>query len=319
MSYSNTNNNNNWVMDDFDIESQNIDNQSYNNVSIDGYDCITTSYIPTLHEFNYDISNNKQDEYCAWELDKYQNVVPIQDVNDSSNQEFETSDEDIDDEYIVNESSSDESSSDEISDDESSSDEISDDESSSDESSSDDESSSSDESSSDESSSDESSSDEISSDESSSEEEDIVIENEGSTYINYYENKTKPPPPSRTPPILKPKKLEYKFYMDQSKLTTKFSSEFKKHYFDIYQVFDHITLGRSFADEYYIELNNMVCDMVFGISVDELSSEHKFVSETYSFHGKKYNKTIVMYNVQQFPMVSYALLYWATNNPEKIA
>ena len=292
MSYSNTNNNNNWVMDDFDIESQNIDNQSYNNVSIDGYDCITTSYIPTLHEFNYDISNNKQDEYCAWELDKYQNVVPIQDVNDSSNQEFETSDEDIDDEYIVNESSSDESSSDEISDDESSSDE---------------------------SSSDESSSDEISSDESSSEEEDIVIENEGSTYINYYENKTKPPPPSRTPPILKPKKLEYKFYMDQSKLTTKFSSEFKKHYFDIYQVFDHITLGRSFADEYYIELNNMVCDMVFGISVDELSSEHKFVSETYSFHGKKYNKTIVMYNVQQFPMVSYALLYWATNNPEKIA
>jgi hypothetical protein len=267
MSYSNTNNNNNWVMDDFDIESQNIDNQSYNNVNIDGYDCITTSYIPTLHEFNYDISNNKQDEYCAWELDKYQNVVPIQDVNDSSNQEFETSDEDIDDEYIVNESSSDESNSDEI----------------------------------------------------SSEEEDIVIENEGSTYINYYENKTKPPPPSRTPPILKPTNLEYKFYMNQSKLTTKFSSEFKKHYFDIYQVFDHITLGRSFADEYYIELNNMVCDMVFGISVDELSSEHKFVSETYSFHGKKYNKTIVMYNVQQFPMVSYALLYWATNNPEKIA
>ena len=314
MSYSNTNNN--WVMDDFDIESQNIDNQSYNNVSINGYDCITT--IPTLPEFNYDISNNKQDEYCAWELDKSQNVVPIQDVNDSSNQEFETNisgkrygcmqepdkNEKINIGFIKKLISGDKLKAsklhkdskkkviDEVANPIVTSEEDIDDEYIDDESSS---------------------------DESSSVEENIVIENEGCTYINYYENKTKPPPPSRTPPILKPKNLEYKFYMNQSKLTTKFSSEFKKYYFDIYQVFDHITLGRSFADEYYIELNNMVCDMVFGISVDELSSEHKFVSETYSFHGKKYNKTIVMYNVQQFPMVSYALLYWATNNPEKIA
>ena len=148
-----------------------------------------------------------------------------------------------------------------------------------------------------------------------------VIENEGSTYIDSREEniKTIPPPPPHDPPILISEKIEYNHFINNEKLITKYNSESKKYYFDINQVFSHVTLGRSFADEYYNQINNIVCDMVFGVSVSELSPEHKFLKETYSFHGRKYNKTVIMYNVQQFPMVAYALLYWATNNPEKIA
>ena len=41
-----------------------------------------------------------------------------------------------------------------------------------------------------------------------------------------------------------------------------YNSELNKYYFDINQVFSHVTLGRSFADEYYNQINDIPFDEV---------------------------------------------------------
>ena len=84
-------------------------------------------------------------------------------------------------------------------------------------------------------------------------------------------------------------------------------------------IFSHVTLGRSFSDEYYEIVNNHVCNIVNGCNIDSLPINKKVVKSVYSFNGNIYNKTIVMYDLGQYSMVAYALLDWAVHNPEKIA
>ena len=43
------------------------------------------------------------------------------------------------------------------------------------------------------------------------------------------------------------------------------------------------------------------------------------MKEVYSVNGRKYQKTIVMYDFGQYYMVAFALLEWVVSNPEKVA
>ena len=59
--------------------------------------------------------------------------------------------------------------------------------------------------------------------------------------------------------------------------------------------------------------------MVYECDVKSLSVDNKIIKSEYSFNGDLYDKTIVMYNLGKYSIVSYALLDWAVHNPEKIA
>lgn len=144
-----------------------------------------------------------------------------------------------------------------------------------------------------------------------------VVENEGCTYIETRENSPRPPPPTRTPPLLINNNNNY--YRGQFSVETKHNRLTNKYYVDIEAIFKYITLGKRISDEYYDFVNNYVCNIVNGCNVDDLPENNKFTEEVYSFHGRKFNKVIVMYNIGEFHIVSHSLLTWAIQNPEKIS
>ena len=109
------------------------------------------------------------------------------------------------------------------------------------------------------------------------------------------------------------------YFNKNSTIETRYCSKLKKYYFNIEDIFKYITLGKSFSNEYYDIINNHVCNIVYDCDIKSLSNENKIVKDDYSFNGKLYDKTIVMYTLKEYNMVSYALLDWAIHNPEKIA
>lgn len=144
--------------------------------------------------------------------------------------------------------------------------------------------------------------------------EPFEIENEGETYI---ESNSKSFQKAVSPPKNEYYKSEY--YCNNFEMTTKYNYKMDKYYFDIISIFNHITLGRSFPDEYYELINNHVCNIVNGCNIESLSNNNKFNKEVYSFNGRKYNKIIVMYEIGHFNIIAHTLLDWAVKNPEKIA
>jgi hypothetical protein len=150
-----------------------------------------------------------------------------------------------------------------------------------------------------------------------------VIENEGSTYIDPIDTSTprpRPPPPSAVPPTLSQTKTPgCPFFSKSIDVKTRYNDNLEKYYFDMEDIFNNVTLGKSFSDEYYELINNHVCTIVNGCSVDSVPKNRKFDKLVYSFNGNMYYKTIVMYDLGQYSIVSYALLDWAVHNPEKVA
>lgn len=109
------------------------------------------------------------------------------------------------------------------------------------------------------------------------------------------------------------------YFNKNSTIETRYCSNLDKYYFNIEDIFKYITLGKSFSNEYYDRINNNVCNIVNNCDIKSLSKEKKIIKSEYSFNGKLYDKTIVMYTLKEYNMVSYALLDWAIHNPEKIA
>lgn len=117
----------------------------------------------------------------------------------------------------------------------------------------------------------------------------------------------------------KSRSINYSYYNKNSTLETRYNSKLNKYYLNIEDIFSYITLGKSFANEYYDLINNYVCNMVYKCDVKSLPVDNKIIKSEYSFNGALYDKTIVMYNLGEYSIVSYALLDWAVHNPEKIA
>lgn len=115
------------------------------------------------------------------------------------------------------------------------------------------------------------------------------------------------------------KSISYSYFNKNSTIETRYCSNLDKYYFNIEDIFKYITLGKSFSNEYYDIINNHVCNIVNNCDIKSLSNEKKIIKSEYSFNGKLYDKTIVMYTLKEYNMVTYALLDWAIHNPEKIA
>ena len=128
-----------------------------------------------------------------------------------------------------------------------------------------------------------------------------------------------PPPPQIPPPRLVHSYVtDNKFHRSNIVLATR-ETHNHKFYLDFRDVFNYVTLGASFADEYYDVLNNFICKEIYGHTVDELSSESKYFETKVSFNGRTFSRPVVMYNWAFYGAISSKILEWTGNNPEKVA
>ena len=91
------------------------------------------------------------------------------------------------------------------------------------------------------------------------------------------------------------------------------------YYLNIMDVFAHVTLGSSIADEYYDYINDYICNAVFGYNVDQLDNKLKMTTTKLSFNGRSYERTVVLYHWKHYGIIASSILQWAVCNPEKIA
>ena len=91
------------------------------------------------------------------------------------------------------------------------------------------------------------------------------------------------------------------------------------YYLNIMDVFAHVTLGSSIADEYYDYINDYICNAVFGYNVDQLDNKLKITTTKLSFNGRSYERTVVLYHWKHYGIIASSILQWAVCNPEKIA
>ena len=148
-------------------------------------------------------------------------------------------------------------------------------------------------------------------------EENCIIENEPNIFIELKIESPRPPHPQRSPPSFKD--CTNQSFVKTTTFQTNYQNITKKNYIDIESVFEFVTHGKKFADEHYQTINEHVCKTVYGCKVDNIQTHNKFLKEVYSVNGRKYQKTIVMYDFGQYYMVAFALLEWVVSNPEKVA
>jgi len=128
-----------------------------------------------------------------------------------------------------------------------------------------------------------------------------------------------PPPPQNPPPRLVHSYVtDNKFHRSNISLTTRETPN-HTYYLDFRDVFNYITLGASFSDEYYDVLNNLICKEVYSRSVDELGDESKYYEKNVSFNGRVFSRPVVLYNWQFYGIIASKILEWTNNNPEKVA
>tara|TARA_X000000950_G_C13904598_1_gene656267 strand:+ start:114 stop:794 length:681 start_codon:yes stop_codon:yes gene_type:complete len=128
-----------------------------------------------------------------------------------------------------------------------------------------------------------------------------------------------PPPPQIPPPRLVHSYVtDNKFHRSNISLTTRETPN-HTYYLDFRDVFNYVTLGASFSDEYYDVLNNLICKEVYSRSVDELGDESKYYEKNVSYNGRVFSRPVVLYNWQFYGIIASKILEWTSNNPEKVA
>ena len=128
-----------------------------------------------------------------------------------------------------------------------------------------------------------------------------------------------PPPPQIPPPRLVHSYVtDRKFHRSNIVLATR-ETHNHNFYLDIRDVFNYVTLGASFADEYYDVLNNFICKEVYSRTVDELSDDNKYFEKNVSYNGRVFSRPVVLYNWEFYGIIASKILEWTSNNPEKVA
>ena len=126
-------------------------------------------------------------------------------------------------------------------------------------------------------------------------------------------------PPSHPPPTLYGEVDESKlnsFYHFNGNIETIFKN--RCYYITLTNVYEYVTLGKSISDEYYIQLNEYICNKVYNCDVNTLENRLKYIEANAGFNGGEYNKTIVLYKKHHYGLVALGCLEWCVQNPEKV-